>query len=83
MITPLKKIYTGDFGDTVICDFCNDDFTNSLRGGGALIGSWAICPSCADKPENRSVSRRNPVGVPFKDFVLKLRNGNNKIIIYG
>ena len=33
-----------DPGDTVLCDLCNKDWTNSEVPGGFLFGSYAVCP---------------------------------------
>lgn len=38
-----------DIGDTVLCDDCSKDFTESDMTGGLLFQSKAIGPCCADK----------------------------------
>tara|TARA_R100000458_G_scaffold49567_1_gene49216 strand:+ start:5404 stop:5688 length:285 start_codon:yes stop_codon:yes gene_type:complete len=40
-------LYSENFGDTVVCDFCNDD--GKLSYGGVLIGSNAVCGKCSEK----------------------------------
>lgn len=36
-----------DVGDSVFCDDCSEDFTESDQSGGLLFQSKAICPDCA------------------------------------
>lgn len=36
-----------DPGETVLCDLCNEDYTNSDEKGGFLFLSKAVCPKCA------------------------------------
>ena len=43
------EIIICDPGDEVICDFCNDSYTESEETGGCSVGSYAICPQCAKK----------------------------------
>jgi hypothetical protein len=33
-----------DIGDTVLCDLCNADYTDSEAEGGILMGTYSICP---------------------------------------
>lgn len=78
-----------DIGEEVACDFCGDDYTNSTAHGGFLFQSKAVCPKCA--PEHLISVRSNgeerfirgfcPPGMSFKDWVLSLRNGDNRIRI--
>lgn len=71
-----------DIGDSVICDSCNDDYTNSTECGGILLGSWAYCPKCTAKltsSEREQAELCCPAWMPFKDWVLQLRGGNNTI----
>lgn len=78
-----------DVGDTVLCDMCNDDFTNSDEKGGFLFGSSAVCPRCtpdmekniAHYKEEEYIKDRARPDESFKDFVMRLRNGDNRIII--
>jgi hypothetical protein len=72
-----------DIGNMVLCDSCNDDYTNSETQGGILVGSYAICPECArdfHESEDEPVIHC-PAGVRFRDWVLGLRGGRNTIEI--
>lgn len=40
------EIIVADCGDMVLCDYCDEDYTNSEEEGGFLFGSYAICPKC-------------------------------------
>ena len=66
------EIIICDPGDEVICDLCNDSYTESEETGGCSVGSYAICPQCAKKlteePDQRC--RENET---FRDFVYRLR----------
>ena len=72
-----------DIGDTVLCDLCNDDYTNSDAQGGILVGSFAICPQCASKFTDTDDEPiiHCPAGMRFRDWVLQLRGGRNTIEI--
>lgn len=78
-----------DIGDTVICDNCGDDYTHSDAKGGILFCSNGVCPKCTpdmlksakEYGEMEYVRARCPAGMTFKDFILRLRGGNNKIVI--
>jgi hypothetical protein len=70
-----------DIGNTVLCDFCNMDYTESDEPGGCLMGSYAICPRCTPKLNKREVDVFNLPTVPFRKFVLKIRGGDNTIKI--
>ena len=81
-----------DFGDTVLCDICNEDYTNSNESGGCLFDNNAVCPKCINGGFIDSVKQYNEEdhiksycsnGMPFKDYVLKIRNGNNNLVIQG
>ena len=73
------EISAKDMGDTVICDICDRDYTDSEECGGFLFGSYAYCPVCAkDKlpriksfGEEGHISRYCPPAMSFKDFVIK------------
>ena len=72
-----------DIGDTVLCDICNDDYTNSDALGGILVGSYAVCPECAAKfadSEDEPIIPC-PAGMRFRDWVMQLRGGRNTIEI--
>jgi hypothetical protein len=80
--------YVIDIGETVVCDLCNADYSESDQQGGLLCSSWAICPKCA--PDFRETAKKCneedtitecPSGLSFRDWVLSLRGGNNTIEI--
>lgn len=76
-----KTINIIDIGDTVVCDYCNDDYTNSDESGGILLHNEAVCPMCATVERYQRAEAICPPDMSFKDWVLKLRGGNNTIII--
>lgn len=79
-----------DMGDSVACDWCSKDYTNSNATGGLLFQSKATCPDCvarieasaAKYGEEQFIRDRCPVGMSFKEWVLKLRGGNNMVTFY-
>ena len=79
-----------EIGDTVLCDLCNTDYTDSDESGGLIVGSNAVCPRCEGRirenlrkhGEEREIKAECPEGMSFKAFVLTYRNGNNAIRIY-
>ncbi len=72
-----------DIGNTVLCDFCNEDYTDSDVKGGCLIGSYAICPECEQEIEHREeIDQFCPPETEFRKWVLDLRGGKNTIEIY-
>lgn len=77
-------IETRDMGRTVLCDFCNEDYTDSPDKGGILFRSYAICPKCATKTinetrggaESKFIKAHCPPGMSFADWVRDvLRDG--------
>jgi hypothetical protein len=78
-----------DCGDSVICDFCNDDYTESEESGGFITGGYAVCPKCAPESmknikkynEEHTVKRMCGVEESFSDMVRDYRGENNKITI--
>ena len=78
-----------DIGNTVVCDICNEDYTNSDESGGFLFGSYGYCPKCAvegiktirECNEEKYISVWCPESLSFKDFILGIRGGNNTIRI--
>ena len=78
-----------DFGDTVICDQCNKDFTDSEESGGFIFGSHAYCPNCGKDSlprikgydEEKHIKATCPRDMSFKDFVLQYRGDNNKVTV--
>jgi len=84
-ISVMETIY--DIGDTVICDYCNKDFTKSDAKGGFIFESKAICPDCAPGTllqikgynETKYIKKYCPEGMTFKNFVIGYRAGNNTV----
>lgn len=78
-----------DVGNTVICDMCSKDYTNSDEQGGVLFYSYAYCPSCVKRrnesfPDNgfgKGIREVCPEGMTYREWVLGLRGGNNKITL--
>ena len=88
-----KPVAVMDAGETVICDWCGKDYTDppeSEKCGGLLFGSKACCPECAPRVaiaakehnEENYIKGTCPIGVTFKNWVLKLRGGDNTIKLY-
>lgn len=78
-----------DIGRMVLCDACDQDFTDSPRPGGFIFSSYAICPDCASKwmasimanTEQRMIRAAAVEGQSFADFVRDYRGPNNKICV--
>lgn len=79
-----------DIGEHVECDACSTEFpSGDKRSGGFLFGSYAYCPVCESRAlkriksygEEHFIKARCPQGMPFRDWVLWLRDGNNNIIV--
>ena len=76
-------------GDTVLCDLCNEDYTDSSESGGFIFGSTAYCPPCATKSlptiheydEEGYISAYCPEDQSFSDFVRAYRGGEGTIRI--
>ena len=76
-----------DFGSTVLCDWCSEDWTGRPESGGFLFGSKATCPTCAPRMEALAIEEdeahyiraRCPADHSFAAWVLGLRAGNNKV----
>ena len=75
------EIFSIDIGETVLCDLCNDEYSESDEQGGVLLGSSVACPTCVKKFNITEHDGECPKGLSFKEWVLKLRNGNNKISV--
>lgn len=66
-----------DVGNRVICDFCNDEFTDRPDAGGLLFQTKAACPACAPRVEEGAkkygeehfIRGRCPEGKPFAQWV--------------
>lgn len=76
-------IESTDVGRSVLCDFCNDDYTDSPEQGGLLFCSNALCPKCAAKtlretrsgPESKFIKATCPPGMSFADWVRDVLRG--------
>lgn len=83
------KVQEFDIGNTVVCDLCNADYTNSDDKGGFLFMSKGVCPKCAPRFEAEAkkyneegfIKARAKPEQTFRDFILELRGGNNKVTI--
>ena len=70
-----------DPGDVVLCDLCNEDYTNSDEKGGFLFSGKAVCPKCAPKfmksvklyNEERFIVSEARSNETFRDFVYRIR----------
>jgi len=70
-------------GNTVLCDLCNEDYTNSDEPGGFLFSGKAVCPVCADKflttikfyNEEHFIRAYAKENETFRDFVYRIRKG--------
>ena len=74
-------IWEIDIGGTVVCDFCNDDYTESEMQGGLIIDGYAVCPHCEKTTMLKEATLVCRSGESFKQFVLRNRV-NNKIGVY-
>lgn len=78
-----------DVGPTVACDGCNKDFTLNNESGGLLFGSYGYGPCCAQRMtktirecgEEEHIKGHCPPGMSFRDWILRLRDGNNTVTI--
>lgn len=78
-----------DIGNSVLCDLCNADYTESNDTGGLVVDSSAVCPMCQPEMEKNikkhgeedHVDARCPEGVEFRQFILQVRNGADFIAI--
>jgi hypothetical protein len=76
-----------EIGNIVVCDYCNEDYTLRDDNGGFLFQSSAVCPQCAPRieasakeyRETQFIRQRAESDESFRDFVLRIRNGNNTI----
>ena len=73
-----------------LCDFCNEDYSNSDKLGGFLFGSKAVCPKCAPRiranaekyNEEKYITKVCKPKQSFRSFVLAIRDGDNSIKFY-
>lgn len=70
-----------DMGDTVLCDFCNKDWTNKEETGGFLLQSKAVCPDCEERimnnikkfKEESFIRGKCPEDMSFYNWIMTLR----------
>ena len=62
-----------DIGDTVVCDFCNEDYTESREAGGLIVEGYAICPKCERLDMLKDADYVSRPAEAFKDFVIRTR----------
>jgi NAD-dependent SIR2 family protein deacetylase len=75
------KVITIDGGDTVLCDMCNQDWTNSEVSGGFLFLSKAICPDCEEGMRKNIIKYNEehfirgtcPENMSFYDWIMSMR----------
>jgi hypothetical protein len=78
-----------NMGDTVLCDLCNDDYTGSIESGGAIVGSYGVCPKCwpgykaglEKYRETHAIRALCPDVQSFADFVREYRGGDGIVTI--
>ncbi len=79
-----------DVGDTILCDLCNKDWTDSKETGGFLFLSKGVCPDCAPEflekirqyNEEEYIKEFCPPDMSFSKWCLALRGGDNTIKFY-
>lgn len=70
-----------DAGQTVLCDLCNADYSESEEKGGFLFQSKGVCPKCAPRflksiqsyNEEKYIKGHCPKNTSFKDWILSMR----------
>lgn len=68
-------------GRDVVCDVCDEDWTDRPESGGFVFGSYGTCPDCAPESmarirhfrEERFIRATCPEGKSFADFIRELR----------
>lgn len=79
-----------EIGRIVVCDYCDDDFTdNDTDCGGHIFQSKACCPFCEVRMlprikmygEEHFIRAKCPPGKPFADFVREYRGAHAAITI--
>lgn len=66
----------------ILCDICNEDFSNNDEKGGILFQSKAVCPHCTFQieeslfryGEERFIRKRAKKNQSFRDFVIEIRD---------
>ena len=67
-------------GDSVICDLCGIDWTDTDTTGGFMLAGQAVCPQCAPGIEERAIEEaeddlikdRCPTNMSFASWVLNI-----------
>ena len=80
---------TFNFGNMVICDLCDTDYTNSTVSGGMIFHHKAVCPNCSSHiledckkhGEEHFIEAQCPEDKSFADFVRDFRGGDAIIIM--
>jgi hypothetical protein len=78
-----------DIGNSVVCEFCGQDYTNSDEKGGFIFESKGVCPRCAPSFMSKVIGYNEQSfirgsalpGEQFRDFILRSRGGNNTVTI--
>ena len=78
-----------DIGNHVECDVCSKDFTDSEAKGGFVFSSKGVCPDCSknflesvkEYGEERYIKAVAMPEETFRDFILRMRNGDNTVTI--
>lgn len=78
-----------DIGNTVLCDFCDEDYSFSSEKGGIIFQSKGVCPKCCPDflvnvrkyGEEEFIRAKPKPDESFRDFILRIRDGNNKVTI--
>ncbi len=79
-----------DIGNAVVCDCCNEDFTNSDEQGGFIMTARGVCPRCEPRMraslkkynEEHHIISECPPGMSHREYILRSRGGDNKITLY-
>ena len=85
-----ELIEENDIGDSVWCDICGEDYTDSTESGGFIFTRKAYCPKCSPEgmksikkyKEEKYIRATCAKDQSFADFVRKYRNGNNTIKVF-
>jgi hypothetical protein len=80
------SIETTNLGRLVVCDLCNEDWTDKppADSAGFIVGSKAVCPTCAPRYRNllfkynelHLIKAGCADGQSFGDFVREYRGGD-------
>ena len=80
-VAPDIEVIHIDPGNSVICDYCNKDWTDSPESGGLLFQSKAVCPDC-ELDTLKSINHYNeqkfirghcPENQSFADWIREIR----------